>query len=397
MTASSSPTEMVAYRPSWYRRPALLDRITLITIGLASATEFVVPPLQGYGFVAWIPLIVSLLGIAVSYRWRWVGLAVIAAAPFVANAVDWDPLMAWNLAVFAAFSLAVRGMPAVMVGLVIGSANYVSVSLFHDQGFVYPVSIVAFAFALAAAAAGSATRSQDRYRRELEQRSLEALATRDAEANQRVSEERLRIARDLHDVVGHEIAVLNMHLGVAEVSLPAEAATARSSLTSARSNVQAVLSETQRILHVLRTDEPESAAGDASRPTPDLGGIARLIDSYRSAGVEVQAELCEAPEAIDAEVSTAAFRIVQEALTNSQRHGPGAVSVTTRSDGGILTITVTNARARRAPKTAAARRGYGLIGMRERATSAGGRLEVVDTDDAFIVVATLRIDGGQIR
>ncbi|KQO11690.1 hypothetical protein ASF06_03400 [Agreia sp. Leaf244] len=394
MTTPNAPAEMVAYRPSWFRRPALLDRITLVVIGLASATEFVAPPLQGHGFIAWVPLIVSLLGIAASYRWRWLGVALIAAAPFVSNAVAWDPLMSWNLAVFAAFSLTVRGGPAVRVALLIGLSNYVSVALFQNQGLVYPVAIVAAAFALAAAAAGSAAYSQDRYRRELEQRALAALATRDAEANQRVSEERLRIARDLHDVVGHEIAVLNMHLGVAEVNLPIEADTAHSSLVAARANVQAVLSETQRLLHVLRTDDVDDGS---SRPTPDLGGIARLIESYRSAGVDVRAELCEAPDAIDAEVSTAAFRIVQEALTNSQRHGPGAVSVTTKADAGILTITVTNARARRAPRTVATRRGYGLIGMRERATSAGGRLEVVDTDDAFSVVATLRVDGGQIR
>jgi signal transduction histidine kinase len=205
------------------------------------------------------------------------------------------------------------------------------------------------------------------------------------------------------------VAVLGIHLGVAEVNLPSDASVARESLHSARTSVQSVLLETQRILHVLRSDStggPDSGAG--LRPAPDFSRIPDLIESCRNAGVDVRADLAPAPAALDPEVSTAAFRIVQEALTNSQRHGSEPVSLTTTVADSVLTITVSNPKTLRTAKIAsptqgrpgvapAARRGYGLVGMRERAASAGGKLVAEDREDLFQVTATLRVDGGRLQ
>jgi len=407
---SASPRELAAYRPRWYRNPRTLDLAAVVVTLLAAATEFSVPLANGTSLFGYFPLLASLLGVLVSRRHPWVGIVIVTLTPVLAAAVGWDPLITWTMAVFTAFSVTLRTLPGVWVGLLVGPSLYFAAVMYNGIGFGSPTALTAFAFGFMAAAAGSAVRSHDRYRNELEQRTLDALAARDAEANGRVTEERLRIARDLHDVIGHEVAVLGIHLGVAEVNLPSEASAARDSLHSARTSVQSVLLETQRLLHVLRSDAAaERGSGDESglRPAPDFSGIPDLIESCRNAGVDVRADLAPMPAALDPEVSTAAFRIVQEALTNSQRHGVGQVTLNTTVADSVVTITVANAKAGRTAKmaaiatgrpasTPAPRRGYGLVGMRERASSAGGRLSVEDRDDLFRVTATLRVDGGRL-
>ncbi|TFC20356.1 histidine kinase [Cryobacterium glucosi] len=407
MTMSASPRELAAYRPRWYRNPRTLDLAAVAVTLVAAATEFSVPLANGTSLFGYLPLTVSLLGVLVSRRYPWTGIVIVTLTPLLAATVAWDPLITWNIAVFTAFSVTLRALPGVWVGLLVGPTLYFAAVMYNGIGFGSPTAFTAFAFGFMAAAAGSAVRSHDRYRNELEQRTLDALAARDTEANGRVTEERLRIARDLHDVIGHEVAVLGIHLGVAEVNLPSDAAVARESLHSARTSVQSVLLETQRILHVLRSDTTEGRdSGVGLRPAPDFSGIPDLIESCRNAGVDVRADLTQAPAALDPEVSTAAFRIVQEALTNSQRHGSGPVTLSTTLSRAVLTITVSNPKTVRTAKIAspartgadlAPRRGHGLVGMRERAASAGGKLVVEDRDDLFHVTATLRVDGGRIR
>jgi signal transduction histidine kinase len=391
MFSSPEPQRWTVF-PPWNGRPQKLDAISVVVSLLAAAVEPVHIAQRHAGSGGYLALAVTVAGVILSRKFPWPGVVAVAAGSLVAAAFSWDPLVLWTIAVFTVFSVTLRGLPGPPVGLVVAATVFTAVVVADGLGPIDPIAFTAAATSLAAAGAGSAVRSRQRYLGELQQRNRDALRRRDAETKRRVTEERLRIARDLHDLVGHEVALLGIHLGVAEVNLPEGAVEAREAVESARTGIQAVLQETQRILHVLRSDDPNE---DLSRPSPAYAGILELVRSFRDAGAQINAELCEAPSHIDTEVSSAAYRIVQEALTNSQRHGQGPVTVTTNIEGPLLIITALNAKPAGRPESGSTR-GYGLIGMRERAISAGGQLLVDDGERMFRAVATLRLDRGAL-
>ncbi|NQX16641.1 sensor histidine kinase [Rathayibacter sp. VKM Ac-2857] len=383
----------------WSRRVRFLDLGCLVVSLLAAATETYLLLQDGGALGDCVGLALILIGIGlIRIRLRigphspathlWLGTALVALGPLSATALGGDPLVSWTIVVFTAFSITLRGLPGALVGGILGAAAYLAVIGSDGLGAVDPTAFIALTCTFTAAATGSALRSYVRYRTEFAERTRQTLASRDAETHQRVAEERLRIARDLHDIVGHEIAVLNIHLSVAQVNLPIDAVRARTSLESARTSVQSVLGETQRILHVLRTEHGDGSLGT---PNAQFDRIPDLLGGFQRAGADIDADLCAVPAQLDPEVSTAAYRLLEEALTNSQKHGEGPVEVVTSTRGPDLRITITNAK--RVDAAPPVRRGYGLVGMRERVTSAGGRLVLRDEEATFAVEATLRIDG----
>jgi signal transduction histidine kinase len=204
--------------------------------------------------------------------------------------------------------------------------------------------------------------------------------------NRSVAEERLRIARDLHDSVGHEIAVVNMYLGSAEVHLDHDRTAVESDLAAAQRSVKAVLREMQDILRVLRVGTDVASL----EPTPHHGRIVALIESFRAAGLTVDATLVGLSETLASNVSVAAYRITQEALTNSQKHGSGLVSlrVTVTATETVL-IEVVNVRKAGTDDGLPVGRGNGLIGMRERAASVGGSIDIRTDEGMFRVTGYL--------
>ncbi|WP_344116863.1 sensor histidine kinase [Kribbella alba] len=248
------------------------------------------------------------------------------------------------------------------------------------------MAISAGAVAAAAAAVGGGVRAQWRYQEVLRQRASDLVAAERREGEQALVEERLRIARDLHDLIGHEVAVVNMHLGVAEVSLPEGAERAGAALDAARVAVQSVLTETQQILRLLRRDEGESGAPE---PAPGPGQLAGLVDSFRRIGLDVEADLSAlAGSVLTPAVGLTLYRVVQEALTNAHRYGDGVTRLTLTSGPGEVVVTVTNLRSSD-PQRLSTRRGYGLLGMRERVTAVGGQLQVTSDEETFRVSAVL--------
>jgi signal transduction histidine kinase len=146
-----------------------------------------------------------------------VGLVLVAASPLAASLAGAEPIFFWSIACFAAFLFTLRGLPGLLTGIVIGAANLTAAGL--ASGSIAPsvdpgASIGAFV-ALVASAAGSAIVGHRKYWFELEQRTREAIATREAAVKRSVAEERVRIARDLHDSVGHKIAVVGDDLPAA--------------------------------------------------------------------------------------------------------------------------------------------------------------------------------------
>ncbi|WP_395400493.1 sensor histidine kinase [Arthrobacter sp. UC242_113] len=390
--ASTTTAEAWPTSPHWFRLLPILDRAALGVSVLAVAVELVRALSLGPDIGGLAVLLATLSGVVVSRFLAWPGLLLVAAGSVIAGLVSWNLDVPWTVAVFTLFSVTVRGRSALPIGVTTGLIVYLS--FVYGEGFNFgdPLALVALTTSLASAASGTALRARQGYWLALEQRAADAVATREIEANRRVAEERVRIARDLHDVVGHEVALLGMHLGVAEVSLPPGDSPARTALDTARDSVRRVLHETQLILDVLRGGEEDGQA----KPAPDIEDIQALVESFRAAGVDIEAHIAIDGAELDPTVSLAGFRIVQEALTNARRYGRGPVQLQVRCAEGYLTIVAENDRAVRL-KNGDDGPGYGLVGMRERALSAGGRLTVDGDSRRFRVQATLRTDGGKVR
>ncbi|MGH2908393.1 MAG: sensor histidine kinase, partial [Solirubrobacteraceae bacterium] len=205
---------------------------------------------------------------------------------------------------------------------------------------------------------------------------------RDEEARRRVGAERLRIARELHDVVAHTMATINVQAGVAAhvgADLPPSAVQAFAAI---REQSKRGLAELRSILSVLRqADEAES-----TQPAPTLAEIDTLVASAEASGLNTTVRRVGRPRPLPAPVELAAYRIVQESLTNAIRHaGPAAATLTLDYRDSVLRIEVADTG--RGPAGVESNRGgHGLLGMRERAAAVGGMLRAErGTDGGFQV------------
>ena len=373
-------------RPQWFMRTRLLDRCTLAAAIIAIAMELV--HCVQIGEQAWSYAFVglSISGVALGRVWPRTGFLLTLAASVLAVEYSTEYTALWTVVVFSLFSVAIRGGRVLWLGIIGTSAIYLSVVHRANEGFAGGTALVLASVTALSATTGVAVRSQRRYYESLVQRTRDAETARESEVEKRLAEERLRIARDLHDAVGHEIAVVGMSLGVAEVRLGEDVGATRAALGSARAGIQRVLQETQQILDILRRGETEASVVD---PVAELAAIGSLVDSVRSAGSPVDATLRLGDGDVAPSVSVAAYRVVQEALTNAQRHGVGTITLAVVRDGDRIVIDMVN----QVKDGAAPGSRYGLIGMRERVESAGGRLSAVQDGERFQVHAELNVRG----
>ncbi|MET8101146.1 sensor histidine kinase [Streptomyces sp. NPDC005236] len=210
-------------------------------------------------------------------------------------------------------------------------------------------------------------------------------AERAQAARRRADEERLRIARELHDVLAHSISVINVQAGVGLALLDSDPEQARTALTTIKAASKEALGEVRQVLDTLR------APGEAPRaPAPGLDRLPELVEQAASAGLTVEIEGIEGEVPAPAPgTDLAAFRIVQEALTNVVRHsGSRRARVRFDHERGVLRLRIDDD----GPATGAAAggSGNGLAGMRERAAALGGTIEAGPRDDGgFRVLAVL--------
>ncbi|WP_406352154.1 sensor histidine kinase [Streptomyces sp. NBC_00658] len=246
---------------------------------------------------------------------------------------------------------------------------------------------------LACAITGEAVRVHRNYIGAVVERAERAERTREEEARRRVAEERLRIARDLHDLLAHTITLIGVQTSVAAHVLAADPdrldreAVAKA-LDDISGTCRSARGELRATLEVLRESQ---YGGDRRGPLPGLDGVPDLAKAARLSGAEV--ELTVHADDVPPAVGAAAYRIVQEALTNAVRHGgPGVpVRVDLRAEGGTLRVAVTD---EGAGDTGGTTPGFGLVGMRERARSVGGTVEAgVRLEGGFEVVAVLPLGG----
>lgn len=232
-------------------------------------------------------------------------------------------------------------------------------------------SSVAVAMYLIATLAAGRLRLGAELTREREHSALE-------ESRRALVEERTRIARELHDVVAHSMSVIQVQASTARYRLPEIGDVAASEFDDIAATARTSLAEMRRMLGVLRTEDQTAELA----PQHGIDDIPTLVDSIRRAGVDVGLALegGQAAASAGAAVQIAAYRIVQEALSNAVRHSPGArVTVRVHADPGAIRIRVHNVAAPETPNDPSG--GYGLRGMRERAELLGGSLRAGPDDD----------------
>jgi signal transduction histidine kinase len=229
---------------------------------------------------------------------------------------------------------------------------------------------------------GEALRSRRSYLSGLAERARFAERSRADETARRVAEERLRIARDLHDSVAHAMATINVQAGAAAHVLKRKPEAAGAALTAIQRASAEVLDELGSMLAVLR----DGAERAERAPAPGLTDVRRLVDSLASSGLAVELRVDGRTQAIAPTLSTAAYRVVQESLTNVLRHSQARhvqVCVAT-GPAGALCVEIRDPGSARPAGTAGA--GVGIRGMRERVAATGGTFEAEPTPDGGFVV-----------
>ncbi|HEX7744545.1 MAG TPA: sensor histidine kinase [Micromonosporaceae bacterium] len=295
--------------------------------------------------------------------WIVASVLVVVSAAIALLAGPGAPVAGWLAVIVASrhvpgLTAALRGGTAMALATAAGSTVG---SLVHDATSGLPLWLLATLVVLLASALArlQAARAEAQRRQ------------RDVEQRQAVTGERLRIARDLHDLVGHGLSTVAVQSGAARTALQAgDPTTALRALGEVEAATRAALAEMRQMLGVLRHGEQPDA------PAPGLDGIDPLADAARAAGHRVTVTMSGALDAVPPAAALCAYRVVQEALTNVVRHAPrAAVDVSLAASGRLLTVEVTDDGTGGASAVDPHRPRYGLAGMRERVAAAGGTVD----------------------
>lgn len=304
---------------------------------------------------------------------------VAVAAAVVGTALD--PYLVPTLV--AVYSTASRYGPAVRTWAAAAVCfGAIEVVVWTSEGHRWdPAELITVVFVALPALGGLWTFQRRTLLAALRDRAVQAERERDLLAERAVAAERRRIAGEMHDVVAHRVSVIALQAG--GLTLTSDDEHVGRVAEVIRTNSTAALTELRDMLRVLRedTDAPPS------RHRPALDGVENLVEEFRSAGAEVDLVLPDAvPETSDV-VGRAAYRVVQEALTNAGKHAPGAsVRVTVVASDDDVAVEVAN-RAAGDARTDVTGSGYGLVGMRERVALAGGTVRSGPTDGGGYVVS----------
>jgi signal transduction histidine kinase len=326
-------------------------------------------------------------------RWRPVALVVAVAATtayFTLGYPDGPAFLAALVAVLGALQAGRRILTWVVVWA--GFLTYAGMGLIFDwAAHPSPARLITVgAWLLVTLALGEAARVRSAQFAEV----MRARADRErAEAEHRrrqASEERLRIARELHDVLGHHLSLINVQAGVGLHLMDERPEQARAALTAIKQASSEALREVRAVLAALR---PEDESPPRS-PAPGLDGVPALVGEVRAAGLPVDVTINGSPRAVPAEVDRAAYRIVQEALTNVRRHAGDGATATVRVEYGPQELVVSVTDDGSPMPSDGSDSGSGIGGMRQRVETLGGSFRAEPlTPLGFAVVARLPLGG----
>ncbi|MEO3768923.1 sensor histidine kinase [Micromonospora sp. B9E7] len=298
------------------------------------------------------------------------------------------PALPVLLALYATVTAEHRRAAGVAIGLILVGGSAGETVALGDAGppaDTFQRWFLLIGWMVAISVAAELSRQRRRYLAQVEQRAVDAERTREDAARRRADEERLRIARELHDSLTHCISIINVQAGVAVHLARKRGEAVPDAMVAVQQASREAMRELRATLEVLRTESP---AGEAR-----LDRLDDLVDGARRAGLPVTLNVGGHPRPLPLAVDRAAYRIVQESLTNIARHaGPATASVELRYDVGALAVRVDDDG--KGVATADLAPGVGLLGMRERVAALGGSLETGPRDGSgFRVYATLPLDG----
>jgi signal transduction histidine kinase len=365
---------------NWLRRRPLLVDLGLVglilvpTIGAATRNAHVTAGIV-LGIAETLPLLVR--------RQRPLAVVIAVTAVAVAMAVlgIWVLPLQLGLALYTLASTCERRV-ARNAGIL--SVAALTVALAAAGSLQFGDAAARLVFLVAAWLLGDGIGSRRAYVREIEEKAARLEREREVEAARAAAEEQARIARELHDVVAHALSVIVVQAGAADAVFEVEPQRAREPIRAIDAAARAALGDLRRVLGILQEDAEYE-------PQPGLGRLDSLVEQVRATGLAVSLEIDGAPRALPAAVDLSAYRIVQEALTNTLKHA-GAENASVRIRyGDELGLEIRDDGRGAANGNGS---GSGLIGMRERVAVLGGRVEAGPVPgNGYAVSARIPIGG----
>jgi signal transduction histidine kinase len=370
-------------------RPWVLDSLLAVVIFVAAAASAATPAPQYRPPDVIVYVLIALSAAPYAFRRRWpLPVMVLASIPVLALlALGYSSAVIGAALILAAYTVAAHS-DRLVTSLAIGYAALVMVivavvapTAMGIAALVTNAALFTGAFALGRSA---------HVRREnvvlLQERAQLAERARADEARHAVADERLRIAQELHDVLGHSLGVIALQAGVGAHVIDVDPAEAKASLEAISRTSRTSLAEVRRILGALRAD-----TGTAGyHPPPGLSALDTLAAELTEAGLPVHVRVHGAPNQVPAALDLTGYRVVQEALTNVVRHaGPARAEVEVRYEDGKVTVQVDDD-GRGTAGQGSTTGGHGQLGMRERVAIWGGTLHAGPRPDGgYRVTATL--------
>jgi signal transduction histidine kinase len=354
------------------RRPPRADAVLAATALVLSLVQIAVQPIT----TVFLSVVIA-LGSSLPLAWRrsypLTGALVMTAVWSIPT--DGFLLLGYVIAAVLFFSVGAYGRPTWAVVVVSALAVVVGVVITLLGPEPEPAAIGAALVVIGPVLAGRLVAHQRRQTALLEDLTGRLVQERVTAERAAVAEERARIARELHDVIGHEVTVIALQADAAAAALAKAPERAAAPIEAIRRSAAEALAEMRRVVGMLRAAEEEDL-----RPQPGLDDVSELVEQSRAAGARVELTLRPPEQPTHASVELAAYRLVQEALTNARRHAPGApVDVRVVGDDGAVLVEVVNSSAGVVPAPRVGS-GFGLAGMRERVRMLGGRLDAGPTD-----------------
>jgi signal transduction histidine kinase len=415
-TAETSAGERSRVPLTARQAPAWVDAVIAVVVAVLAVLTLLTTDVAAIdpGLRPASPLIVAVtavgaLGVGLRRRAPLPGLLIVGAAAMIVSISSHYTALLPYLTLFGLYSIATHGTRRQAgMGAAVVAACFITLVALDVPDFTLGDLFTSSAVGIAAAALGDAVRLRRAHQQSVMATAQSRAEAARAEAGRAVAEERLRIARELHDVVAHSMSLIAVQAGVGAHLIHQDPGAAERALNVIADTSREALAQARSVIGLLRSSDD-----DAQPSMPGLAALESLVQGVRESGLVVDLRVQGSVDDVPAAVNLAAYRIVQEALTNAVRHAPARpVSVRLTRTISELRITVDDDPSDRpaapdrvwhpdvahhpdpAPVPGIAGSGYGLVGLRERASAVGGEFTAGPTESGgFRLCARLPVAG----